>query len=277
MQHLLRFFRLARDHAGLAGRVLIIGLLAIFLPAGTLYAAGQQSAPPKPGILVQVTPSTRNVDQGQATSYSASVSSTGGFTGTVTLAVAGIPAGAAASFSPSSVKLTAGGTAQLSMNVSTASSTAAGDYDLALTGQSGAIQSAAVQTQLRVKAPLRVFGLSGNVAGLLAPGTSRPLDLGFNNPDKSIDVGNLTVSIAGVVRTAKAIAANLPCTAQDYAVVQFSGRYPLAVPSGSSSLSQLGVSSAQWPRIAMLDTPRLQDGCKGAVLQLAYSGSGQGN
>ncbi|GAA2138226.1 hypothetical protein GCM10009825_24520 [Arthrobacter humicola] len=277
MQHLLRFFRLARDHAGLAGRVLIIGLLAIFLPAGTLYAAGQQSAPPKPGILVQVTPSTRNVDQGQATSYSASVSSTGGFTGTVTLAVAGIPAGAAASFSPSSVKLTAGGTAQLSMNVSTASSTAAGDYALTVTGQSGAIQSASVQTQLRVKAPLRVFGLSGDVAGLLAPGTSRPLDLGFNNPDKSIDVGNLTVSIAGVVRTAKAIAASLPCTAQDYAVVQFSGRYPLAVPAGSSSLSQLGVPSAQWPRIAMLDAPRLQDGCKGAVLQLAYSGSGQGN
>jgi hypothetical protein len=277
MQHLPRFFRLASDHAGLAGRVLIIGLLAIFLPAGTLYAAGQQSAPQKPGILVQVTPSTRNVDQGQATSYSATVSSTGGFAGTVVMAVAGLPAGTASSFSPSSVKLTAGSTAQLSLNVSTASSTAAGDYDLTLTGQSGAIQSASVQTQLKVKAPLRVFGLSGGVAGLLSPGTSRSLDLGFSNPDKSIDVGNLTVSITGVVRTTKAIAANLPCTAQDYAVTQYSGRYPLTVPSGSSSLSQLGVTAAQWPRIAMLDTPRLQDGCKGAVLQLAYSGSGQGN
>ena len=161
MQHPLRFIRLARDHAGLAGRVLIIGLLAIFLPAGTLYAAGQQSAPQKPGILVQVTPSSRNVDQGQATSYSAAVSSTGGFAGTVLLAVAGLPAGATSNFSPSSVKLTAGSTAQLSVNVSTASSTAAGDYELTLTGQSGAVQSAAVKTQLRVKAPLRVFGLSG--------------------------------------------------------------------------------------------------------------------
>ena len=132
-------------------------------------------------------------------------------------------------------------------------------------------------SQLRVKAPLRVFGLSGEVSGLLAPGTSRSLDLGFNNPDKSIDVGNVTVSITGVVRSTKAIAANLPCTAQDYAVVQYSGRYPLMVPSGGSSLSKLGVPSAQWPRIAMLDTPRLQDGCKGAVLQLAYSASGQGN
>lgn len=277
MQHPLRFFRLARGHAGLAGRALIIGLLAIFLPAGTLYAAGQQSAPPKPGILLQVTPSSRNVDQGQATGYSATVSSTGGFAGTVLLGVTGLPAGAAASFSPSSVKLTAGSTAQLSMNVSTASTTAAGDYDLTLTGQSGAIQSAAVKTQLRVKAPLRVFGLAGDVSGLLAPGTSRSLDLGFNNPDKGIDVGNLTVSITGVVRMPKAIAANLPCTAEDYAVEQYGGHYPLTVPSGNSSLSQLGVPPAQWPRIAMLDTPRLQDGCKGAVLQLAYSGSGQGN
>ena len=276
MQHPLRFIRLATEHAGLAGRVLIIGLLAIFLPAGTLYAAGQ-SVSQKPGILVQITPSSRSVDQGQATSYSATVSSTGGFAGTVLLAVAGLPAGATASFSPSSVKLTSGSTAQLSMNVSTASSTAAADYELTMTGQSGTIQSAAVKTQFKVKAPLRVFGLSRDVSGLLAPGTSQSLDLGFNNPDKGIDVGNLTVSVTGVVRTAKAVAANLPCTAQDYAVVQYSGRYPLAVPSGSSSLTQLGVPQAQLPRIAMLDTPRLQDGCKGAVLQLAYSGSGQGN
>lgn len=277
MQHPLRFIRLAKEHAGLAGRVLIIGLLAIFLPAGTLYAAGQQSAPQKPGLLVQITPSSRNVDQGQATSYSATVSSTGGFAGTVLLAASGLPAGAAASLAPSSVKLTAGSTAQLSINVSTAPTAAAGDYELTLSGQSGAIQSAAAKTQLRVKAPLRVFGLSGDVSGLLAPGTSRSLDLGFTNPDKGIDVGNLTVSITGVVRTAKAIAANLPCTAQDYSVMQYSGRYPLTAPSGSSSLSQLGVPPAQWPRIAMLDTPHLQDGCKGAVLQLAYSGSGQGN
>ena len=277
MQHPLRFVRLARDHAGLAGRAIVIGLLAIFLPAGALYAAGQQSAPVKPGIAVQITPSSRNVDQGQATSYSATVSSTGGFAGTVLMAVTGLPAGAASSFSPTSVKLTAGSTVQLSMNVSTASTTVGGDYDLTVTGQSGATKSAAVKTQLRVKAPLRVFGLSGDAPGLLAPGTSRSLDLGFNSPDKSIDVGSLTVSITGVLRTPKAVAANLPCTAQDYAVTQYSGRYPLTVPSGGSSLSQLGVASAQWPRIAMLDTPRLQDGCKGAVLQLAYTGSGQGN
>lgn len=277
MQHPLRFFRLARDHAGLAGRVLVIGMLAIFLPAGTLYAAAQQSAPAKPGITVQITPSSRNVDQGQATSYSATVSSTGGFAGTVLMALTGLPAGAASSISPSSVKLTAGSTAPLNINVTTASNTRAGDYELTLTGQGGSVQAVPIRVQLRVKAPLRVFGVAGDAPGLLAPGTSQSLDLGFNNPDKSIDVGNLAVSITGVLRTSKAIAANLPCTSQDYAVTQFSGRYPLAVPSGSSSLSQLGVPSAQWPRIAMLDTPRLQDGCKGAVLQLAYTGSGQGN
>jgi len=277
MRHPLQFFRLARDHAGLAGRVLIVGLLAIFLPAGTLYAAAQKVAPQKPGIAVQITPSSRNVDQGYSTSYSATLSSSGGFAGTVLPAITGLPTGTASSFSPSSVKLAAGGTAQLTINVTTAANTAVGDYELALTGQSGSVQSAPATTQLRIKAPLRVFGLAGDTPGLLAPGTSRSLDLGFSNPDKGVDVGSLAVSITGVLRTPQAVAAGLPCTAQDYAVTQFGGRYPLTIPSGSSSLSQLGVPQAQWPRIAMLDTPRLQDGCKGAVLQLAYSGSGQGN
>jgi hypothetical protein len=272
MQHPLRFFRLAREHAGLAGRVLVIGLLAIFLPAGALYAAGQQSAPQKPGLLVQVTPSSRNVDKGQATRFSANVSSTGGFAGPVLLAVTGLPAGAASSFSPSSVMLTAGCKAQLSLNVSTASATAAGDYDLTVTAQSGATKSPAVKTQLRVKAPLRVFGLSGDVSGLLAPGTSRSLDLGFNSPDKSIDVGTLAVSITGVFRRRwrcrpTSCSPGLRRDPVQRALLAF---HPAAAHSAWRSIGPVAADHHARP-------PRLQDGCKGAVLQLAYAGSGQGN
>ena len=54
-----------------------------------------------------------------------------------------------------------------------------------LTGQSGAVQSVAAETELRVKAPLRVFGLSGQVSGLLAPGTSWPLNLGLTTRTKA--------------------------------------------------------------------------------------------
>ena len=84
-----------------------------------------------------------------------------------------------------------------------------------------------------------------------------------------------SVAVDGVTRSAEA--GNLPCTAADFTVTQYSGPYPLAVPPGTSSLSGLGVPAAAWPQVGMLDTSANQDGCKGATLQLSYSGSGQGN
>lgn len=73
------------------------------------------------------------------------------------------------------------------------------------------------------------------------------------------------------------MARNLPCSSADFAVTQYRGSYPLAVPTGTSSLSGLGVAQQAWPRVGMLDSSANQDGCKGAALQLTYSGSGQGN
>jgi len=64
----------------------------------------------------------------------------------------------------------------------------------------------------------------------------------------------------------------------DYAVTQYSGPYPLAVPAhGNATLSSLGVASGKFPQVQMIDTATNQDGCKGATLTLAYSGSGQGS
>ncbi|UUL77431.1 hypothetical protein NG819_08200 [Pseudarthrobacter sp. Fe7] len=63
------------------------------------------------------------------------------------------------------------------------------------------------------------------------------------------------------------MAKNLPCSAADFAVTQYSGPYPLAVPAGSSSLSGLGVAQQAWPRVGMLDSSANQDGCKGATIQ----------
>jgi hypothetical protein len=123
------------------------------------------------------------------------------------------------------------------------------------------------------------FTISGSLSGALAPGISRPLDLTLVNPNKEpISITNLTVTVQSVTRTAYAIAHNQPCTAGDYAVAQYSGAYPLTVPgSSSASLSSLGVSPTAQPKVSMLNTAVNQDGCKGATLALAYSGSGQGS
>lgn len=265
--------------ARVAVKVLLLGVIVMLTSAGSLFAAnpnGSQSG--QKGIVVQVNPGSRAVTQGESVSYPIAVASSNGFSGAVTLSVSGLPSGATAAFSPASPTLTAGSTVQVTMTVGTSPDTPANKFDLTVVGKSGQIQSAGALTQLQVQQSIKQFSLSGNLSGLLAPGYSRALDLQIANPNnKNIALSALQVSIAEVVRTPGAMAANLPCTTADYVVTQYSGTYPLTAPPGASSLSSLRVPTAKWPQIRMLDTPLLQDGCKGATLSLQYSGSGQGN
>jgi hypothetical protein len=49
------------------------------------------------------------------------------------------------------------------------------------------------------------------------------------------------------------------------------------VPGNSTrSLSALGVASANWLRITMIETHTNQDACKGAPLTITYTGSATG-
>ncbi|WP_018760634.1 COG1470 family protein [Arthrobacter sp. 135MFCol5.1] len=358
-----------------------IALLLLLASAGALIAASNN---PKPGITVQVSPASQSVQQGQPATYTVTVTSTGGFSGAVNLATAGLPAGAAGAFTPSSVTLTSGSTSTATLNATTSASTPAGTNALTITGTSGKVsgsveasltvnykmssalsvaatpdsvtvppgatavytlqlarnnfpaavsfsvqgglpagatatfsptpttgnsstlqvattaasptgsynlylvgtgkdaagksQYAYANVQLVLDSTIKQFTLSGNVPGTLSPGTSAALDLQISNPNnKSVSLTNLSVAIAGVTRSADATARNLACTAADFALTQYSGPYPLMAPTGSSSLSGLRLAQSAWPRVGMLDSSRNQDGCKGATLQLTYSGSGQGN
>jgi hypothetical protein len=167
----------------------------------------------------------------------------------------------------------------VTLNVSTTSATALGNYSLSLKGSSGTLQSAVVVVSLTVTAGQhQPFTISGGPTGLLAPGNAVSIDLQLANPrNASFNITGLTVSITGVTRTARAVANNWPCSPSDYTVTQFSGSYPFTAPPGNSSLSGSGIPAAQWPQIKMLNTSLNQDGCKGATLQLSYSGTGQGN
>ncbi|UXM91524.1 hypothetical protein [Paenarthrobacter sp. JL.01a] len=271
-------------HRGGVIRALLLALLVAVTPVAALAASnsqsgGQGSAAKVPaGITVALSPSSRTVDQGQAATFTVSATSTGGFAGTVTFTVSGLPGGATATFAPASVNLTSGATAQANLTVGTATTTPVAKTDFTVKASSGTVVSNTAPGQLQVLEVKRNFGVSGAVNGSLAPGVSRSLELQISNPEKkSIAVTNLSVSISQVVRTQAAIAANLPCTTADYKLTQYSGAYPLTVEPGNRGLSALGVPESSWPRITMLDTPKLQDGCKGATIQLTYSGTGQGN
>ncbi|WP_263416500.1 SMP-30/gluconolactonase/LRE family protein [Terriglobus albidus] len=85
------------------------------------------------------TPSSQTVTQGNGTTYTTSISAVNGFTGTVSLAVSGLPTGATASFSPASVS----GSGSATLTVSTATTTPVGTYSLTITGASGTLTHSA--------------------------------------------------------------------------------------------------------------------------------------
>ncbi|MHC6220052.1 COG1470 family protein [Arthrobacter sp. MMS24-S77] len=262
-------------------KVLVAGLLLVIFTSGVVLAAssngnGNQNTPK--GITLQLAPASRSATQGTSASYNVVVQPSGGFSGNVSLSASGLPAGATASFSPASVAV-GPGSASATLDVSTTSATPLGTYSLSLKGTSGTLQSAVVVVSLTVTAGQhQPFTISGGPTGLLAPGNAVSINLQLANPgNSSLNVTGLTVSITGVTRTAQAVAKNLPCTPSDYAVTQFSGSYPFSAPPGNSSLSGSGIPAAQWPQIKMLNSSLNQDGCKGATLQLSYSGTGQGN
>ena len=268
-------------------RALLLAMVVAMIPMATLAASNGQSsaqgnqvsaAKVPAGISAVLSPSSRTVDQGQSATFTVSATSTAGFVGPVTFTVAGLPAGATASQSPSSVNLTSGSTAQVTLTIATATTTPATKTDFTVKASSGTLVSNAAPGQLQVLEVKRTFAVSGSVSGLLAPGVSRAVDLQINNTNnKSIAVTNLSVSIGQVVRTPAAVAANLPCTAADYQLTQYTGAYPLSVEPGNRSLSSLNVPQGKWPQLKMLDTAQLQDGCKGATIQLVFTGTGQAN
>jgi len=95
--------------------------------AVTLVVTGPQD------FALSVSPSSRTVKRGRSASYTVTVSSQGGFAGTVTLSVTGLPSGATATFTPSSVVAPGSST----MKVKTSGRTATGTFTLTVTGTSG--------------------------------------------------------------------------------------------------------------------------------------------
>lgn len=135
--------RCALDTASLKTNILnnvdpIASLAGITVTGGRLNvnrAIRACGAPPTPDFSVFATPPSQTVTPGGTTSYTASVTPSGGFTGTVTFDVIGLPAGASAIFNPPSV-VTSGST---TMTVGTSRTTPNGTFPLTIRGTSGAL------------------------------------------------------------------------------------------------------------------------------------------
>lgn len=82
-----------------------------------------------PDFSISATPASQTVTQGGGTSYTVSVTGSGGYTGNVNLSINGLPNGANASFSPSQISNSTPSTLSLSSGTA-----AAGTYTLTITG-----------------------------------------------------------------------------------------------------------------------------------------------
>ena len=91
---------------------------------------------------MSVTPPSQTVAPGTGTNYTVSVSPSGGFAASVSLSATGLPAGATASFNPSTT------TGLSTLTVSTSSGVAAGSYPFTVTGTSGILTHTASATSL---------------------------------------------------------------------------------------------------------------------------------
>lgn len=113
------------------------------------------------------------------------------------------------------------------------------------------------------------FTITGSPTAPIAPGRSAHLDLALTNPnDHAIRVTSITVAVTTTSSDA--------CPVRDnFSVTQVAQRrYPLILPAGGPTrLSQLGVAAGDLPTLALVNSPtRNQDACKGATLELRYSG-----
>lgn len=234
----------------------------------TLNVVNQNAA----NFTLSVNPTTQTVAQG--TSASTVAITRANWTGAVALSTAGLPAGTSAAFSPTS---TTGSASNLT--ITTTDSTPAGTYTVdvvgsaVLSGSTASTRYAAVTLTV-----LPMFSISGSLSAptSLVLGSSQPLDLSITNPYSTpLTVSNLRVSLASINQAAgaKGTCNQTGANSPNFQVGNLPASYAVTVPANSTAkLSQLG---AQKPTVTWLDQPGFaQNGCLGAHLTFAYSGSG---
>jgi hypothetical protein len=194
----------------------------------TLVVQGPAAA----DFALSASPASRTIAQGASTTYTVSVTPISGFNGAVTLSAIGLPAGAAAAFSPNPA------TGTSTMTVSTTSATPVGSSVFTIAGASGALTHA-TSAALVVQGPVADFALSASPASrTIAQGGSTTYAVsvapisGFN--------GAVTLSAVGLPAGAAAVFSPNPATGTSTMTVSTTS----ATPAGTSTLTLMGVSGA---------------------------------
>jgi glucose/arabinose dehydrogenase len=102
--------------------------------------------PPAPDFTVAVSPASRTFAQGGGTTYNVTVTPLNGFTGQVTLGVAGLPSNTFPSFQPTTVQITDSSPQTSVLSITGSNNTPTGTSTLDITGTSGQLSHTAHAT-----------------------------------------------------------------------------------------------------------------------------------
>jgi subtilase family serine protease len=120
----------ASDDSAYVGYDLVTGVGSPMANNLVPELGGSSATPPPPNFALTMSPGSQTVSPGAGTSYTVTVSPSGGYDGTVDLSVGGLPTGAEGTFNTESI--TQSGSATLT--VTTSAATPTGTYTLTVTG-----------------------------------------------------------------------------------------------------------------------------------------------
>ncbi|WP_024301098.1 S8 family serine peptidase [Pseudogulbenkiania sp. MAI-1] len=190
-----------------------------------------------PDFALTTSPASQSVVSGSSTSYTATVTPSGGFGDPVDLSVSGLPVGAGASFSPDPIT---GGAGSSTLSVTTAGTTPAGSYPLTIIGSGGGLTRSS-GVSLVVTAPNADFALS-------ATPTSRTVKRGGRaNYTETVTAlngfnGAVTLSATGLPSGATFSFSPNPVTGSGSSTLTV--RTSKTTPRGSYTLTVSGVSGS---------------------------------
>jgi len=162
--------------------------------------------PPTPNFNVTATPSSQTVTPGGSTSYTATVTPTNGFVGSVTMTVSGLPSGANGTFTPNPVVITSGAQST-TLNVTTSNSTPGGTYTLTITGTSGVlVNSTTVSLVVAAAGQITITPTSLTFAKQVINTTSAAKKITVKN------TGSVTVNFTSVVASGDFAISSNTCT-----------------------------------------------------------------
>ncbi|MGO4209965.1 SMP-30/gluconolactonase/LRE family protein [Terriglobus sp. 2YAB30_2] len=186
---------------------------------------------------ISATPSSQTVTQGNSTTYTTSISAVNGFTGTTSLSVSGLPTGATASFSPTSVA----GSGSSTLTVSTATTTPVGTYTLTITGTSGSLtHSATVTLVVQGPADFSISATPSSQTVTQGNGTTYTTTIGALNgftDTVSLSVSGLPTGATGGFSPTSVAGSGSSTLTVSTATTTPAGTYTLTITGADGSLS----------------------------------------